>query len=232
MKLNFNFNTSKYDLWEFYETIVRYYPIGLTKGEGRGIYFDYPGIKELEKIVVENVHDEENFQKRWVRFSDSIGIKLGKEMDGKTFGQAPSFTSSVILERNKIGNCQHLKELTFSVSMIGNYYQIYGEDSTTIFDHNNRRGYTSTNVITTSPLEDFKDTFEFVEREILLKYPSHRIVPFGFGQSIIKGLQVRYIDDEDCSINNALFNQFLNEADHNIRTRGEWNYGLERWMKV
>ena len=229
MKLNFSFNTSQYDLWEIYETIKKYYPIGLSHHEGKGIYFEYAGIKELEKIVVENIHDNKNWNERWVKFTEEIGKEINKEIIGTTYGQAPSFSSSVILERNQIENFHHQKELHFAVSLIGNFYQIYGFDITRILEKNRKGGYTSVNVVTTSPHEEFKLPFEFVEKKIKEKYPNHKIVPFSFGQLIIKGLQVRYLDDEECSVNQALFNQFLSEKNISVFTRGDKYYGIDKW---
>ncbi len=60
MHFNFSFNLAKYDLWEIYRVIQKYYPIGIMRVED-GIYFEYPGIKEYVKILVENIHDSKNF---------------------------------------------------------------------------------------------------------------------------------------------------------------------------
>ena len=64
----FSFNSSVYDLWEIYDGIKTFYPIGIRQGEGVGIFFEYSGIKKLEEIVIENVHNEKNFQNRWTNY--------------------------------------------------------------------------------------------------------------------------------------------------------------------
>ena len=61
------------------------------------------------------------------------------------------------------------------------------------------------------------------------RYPEHRIVPYSIGKSIIKGLQVRYLNDEDCSISKALFNQRLDEENILTLSRGNENYGFDSW---
>lgn len=231
MRHNFSFNSDVYDFWEIYEAIKKYYPIGLERGQGDGIYFEYSGIKELEKIVVENIHDDKNFNARWEDFAKEIGKELNQEIIGTTYGQAPSFSSSVILERNTLGNCFHTKELHFSVSLIGNFFQIYGIDTTRIMEKNGDYGYSVVNVVTTSPFEEFKSTFEFVEFKLEQKYPKHRIVPFFIGQSILPGLQVRYLNDEICSINMAIFNQFLSEDNITKCERGDRFYGMDKWKR-
>ncbi len=231
MQHKFSFRSALYDFWSIYETIKKYYPIGVYRGEGKGIYFEYDGIKELEKIVEENTHNQLNFHDRWVNFTKQIGDTIGKEIEGTTYGQAPSFSSFVIIQKNKIENCIHRKELHFAVSLIGNFYQIYGLDTTIILDPKEGKAFSAVNVVTTSPFAEFATAFELVEQKIKEKYPNHKIIPFGFGQTIIKGLQVRYLDDEDCSINKALFNHFLSEEYISTSRRGDEYYGKEQWLK-
>ncbi len=228
----FSFNPNTHNLWEIYEAIHNYYPIGLSRDSA--VYMEYKGIKELEKLVVENIHDKENYLQRWDSFTTQIGAELDKEVVGTTFGQAPSFSSSIILKKDTIQSCTHSKELHFSVSLLGNFYQIYGIDATTIDDvgsEYNKRYY-ALNVITTSPYKEFENAFKFVEYRIKDKFPGYKIIPFEYGQTLIKGLQVRYIDDEDCSINKALFNHFLSKDNIIGSIRGDRFYGKDQWLKT
>ncbi len=234
MKLNFSFNTSTHDFWEIYDAINKYYPIGLDRKEGKGIYSEYKGIKDLERIVMENIHDKVNFQERWLKFTEQIGITLNKEVIDKTFGQAPSFSSSIILKKNPFQDGFHVKTLHFSVSLVGNFYQIYGLDSTTVLRKKKKEGefpryYNAVNLLTTSPFEDFQESFEFVEQKIQERFPEYRMVPFAYGQSKIRGLQVSYLNDEDCSVNKALFNQFLSEENISRAKEGDQFYGKDMW---
>ncbi len=181
--------------------------------------------------MVENTHDQGIFQHRWKNFTGQIDEETGKEIDGTTYGQAPSFSSALIIQKNKVENCTHCKELHFSVSLLGDFYQIYGLDTTVILDQKEGKAYSAVNVVTTSPFEEFADVFKLVERKIKEKYPNYKIIPFGLGQLIIKGLQVRYLNDEDCSVNKALFNHFLSEENISTYTRGNVYYGKEKWLK-
>ncbi len=227
----FSFNSHHYDFWEIYDVIKTYYPIGIEKGIGKGIYFEYPGIKALEKIIVANIHNQDKWKTNWVKFTNEIGLELEKPMIGTTYGQAPSYSSSVILEQNKLKHLVHNKELHFAVSLIGRFYQIYGLDITLIREINRKKGFTARNVITTSPYKEFKESFEFVEEKIKNKFPDYRIIPFSIGQLVIKGLQVRYLDDTDCSVNQALFNKALSGRSIPIANRGDSYYGIEYWKK-
>ena len=231
MTLPFSFNSDKYDLWEIYETIKKFYPIGIGKMDGGGIYLEYPGIKALEKIVIENIHDRKNYTERWVDFTKDLATKIDLGFVGTTFGQAPSFSASLVLSRNQVENCLHNKELHFSVSLIGNYFQIYGLDTTRIMEKDGDSGYSAVNVVTTSPFEEFKEAYDFVEHHIRTRYPNHRLVPFAFGQQIISGLQVRYLDNELCSANMAIFNGVLREENISEFARGDRYYGMDNWLK-
>ncbi len=232
MEPNFSFNTQSHDYWEIYESIRKYYPIGLERKEGKGIYFKYPGKKKLEDIIVENVHDDQNYQERWVKFTEGIGRELREEIIGTTYGQAPSFSSSIILERNQHKSCRHSKELHFAVSFVGGFFQIYGIDMTTIVEEDDLRGYPSINVVTTSPFLEFREAFELVERRLRERYTGYRIVPFWIGQTVIHGLEVAYLDDKNCTINQALFNNFLGDDKLTRSIRGDRYYGERDWRRA
>ena len=49
------FNSDKFDFWKIYDAIKRFYPIGVKKDESK-MYLSYPGLKELEDIVIDNIH--------------------------------------------------------------------------------------------------------------------------------------------------------------------------------
>jgi len=120
----FSFNSDIYNLWEIYEAIKKIYPIGVPRGEGEGIFFEYSGIKKLNEIITENVLNEKNHKERWINYTNDLEEEIKKKVFEKTYGQAPSFCASVIMENNVIGNCTHLKELQFSISLIGNFFNI------------------------------------------------------------------------------------------------------------
>ena len=123
--MNFKFN--KYDFFKIYESIKQYYPIGISNEAG-DMFFSYSGFKELERILVENIHEEQNFFDRWKSFEQEIEQEIGKKVQGTTFGQIPSFSSFILLESFTVDNLTRTKELHFFVSLIGPYYTIIGRD--------------------------------------------------------------------------------------------------------
>lgn len=227
MQLNFSFNPAVYNLWEIYEAIHYYYPIGISRTES-GIYYHYPGFKELEKLLVENIHDSHNFKNNWEDFTLEIQQEFGKEVINTTYGQAPSYSASLTISKNTMGDCTLFKKLNFSVSLLGKFYQIYGIDETVIRHQGEGKPFISVNVVTTSPLEAFEAAFTFVESKLKLKFPQHKMIPYAYGQSMIHGLALHYVEGENCTVNQALFNQFLGGSS-NHSTRGNEYYGSEVW---
>src|SRR5258708_32015002 len=97
-----HFNHNKYDFWEIYDSVKRFYPIGIKIEESK-FYSSYSGIKDLGDIIVDNIHNEENFKSRWQDFTDEIQRDFGKQVNGTT-RLGPSFSSFVLLDTNKLDN--------------------------------------------------------------------------------------------------------------------------------
>lgn len=226
----FYFNPEICNMWEVYEAIKHFYPIGIPKSDALvgNLYNAYPGMKELGELLTQHIHNHDNFQQTWVKFTDEIQDETGKKVIGTTNGQAPSFSSSLLIHNETVGECTHQKELNFSVSLLGNFYQIYGVDETIIYNDEERKYYISINVVTPSPFKEFKELFDFVEGKLKARFPAHKIIPYLFGQKYIRGLHLHYVDDEDCTVNQALFNQFLS-IQSRYPTRGEEAYGMDQW---
>ena len=104
----FYYNLNKYNFNLILDAIKKYYPIGLTES-----YYGYPGLKELASITIDNVHDENNFKKRWQEFEDEIRIKARKPVVGTTFGQRPCFSALIDLGKFTADNLIRFKELQF-----------------------------------------------------------------------------------------------------------------------
>lgn len=142
------FNYNKFDFWKIYNSIKHFYPIGIKKDDSK-MFHSYPGLKELEKVLVDNIHDQDKFNSVWKDFTNEIESRLGKEIIGTTMSQAPSFSSFVSLETTKLDNLTRTKELHFFVSLVGPYYTVIGEDNNTIKIED--RQLRTTNYIVTSP---------------------------------------------------------------------------------
>src|SRR5258708_6871792 len=101
---NLTFNFEVFDFWPIYDTVKKYYPIGIPftdKEEDYTFFRSYPGIKELTKLVLDNVHNNKNFKERWKSFEKEIKIDFKKQVIGNTLGQAPSFNSHILIERTE-----------------------------------------------------------------------------------------------------------------------------------
>jgi hypothetical protein len=220
----FYFNTDKFDFWKMYDDIKKYYPIGIRKEEG-SIFFFYPGLKELENIIVKNIHDENEFAK-WQNFEKEIEQSLQKPVIGTTYGQAPSFSSFIELEKYDVENITITKELHFFVSLVGPYYTILGQDMS--FVKIDSRNFISANHLTLSPEEKYSDAFIFLCDNIEKKFPDYRFVPFHIYSQVIEGLDVRYNDEHLNRIFHALFN---NQVNFNVQYLGDEFYRHEQWIK-
>lgn len=223
----FSFNPDVCNYWPLYQSIIKYYPIAILKSE-HSIYFEYEGIKQLEKIVVDNIHNRENYQNRWVDFCDRISNDLDVKVMGRTGGQAPSFSASINIGENRSDTFVHSKDLYFSVSLVGHFFQIYGLDKTIVKDVDSR-GYPSNNVITASPYREYESLFKGVEKIIRQEFVDYKFVPYSIGQTQIDGLCVRYTDDMNCTINMGLFNDFLSGKSHPNGVKGKEGYGVQDW---
>ncbi|RZM08242.1 MAG: hypothetical protein EOO88_50530, partial [Pedobacter sp.] len=90
MKHYFSFNPDVHDFWPVYSAISSFYPMGIRLDSP--LYHQYEGQKRLGEILIDNIHNPENFRARFVDFSDEIRSKFGLEVQGTTYGQQPAFS--------------------------------------------------------------------------------------------------------------------------------------------
>lgn len=220
-----HFNSDKFDYWKIYDSIKRFYPIGIPKDESK-LYYSYPGIKELDSIVVDKIHNDIYFQKHWANYDRQIENKLQKPVVGTTYAQAPSFSSFVQLETFSFDNFIRSKELHFFVSLIGPYYTIVGQDTNAL--KIGAETFRSTNYLVVSPEKEYTEPFHTLCNQIESNFDNYRFVPSVILKQTIEGLEVRYTDDKESSVFAALFN---NNIDLNIRTVGNKYFKSEDWIK-
>jgi hypothetical protein len=221
------FNSHKFDFWKIYEAIKRFYPIGVKKDQSK-MYFSYPGLKELEDIVVDNIHDDNNCEERWESFTKDIEKEIGKEIIGTTYGQAPSFSSYVLLDTVSIDNLTRTKELHFFVSLVGPFYTIVGQDNNTV-KLEEYENYSSTSYLVVSPENEFANVFKILCDKIENRFNGFRFVPFEICQQTIDGLNVRYSDENLDTVFHALFNDHIDMT--NRRKIGNDYFKSEDWIK-
>lgn len=62
------------------------------------------------------------------------------------------------------------------------------------------------------------------------KFTGYKFIPYAVNSMVIDGLQVKYLDDKDeCTVYNALFNQFLDSYD-SMFLRGDQYFGYGDWQ--
>jgi hypothetical protein len=226
----FYFNYKKFDFWLIYDSIKRYYPIGVRKDEGK-MYFSYPGLKELENIIVENIHENKNYVERWACFTKEIENEIGKEIIGTTYGQAPSFSAYIIQEQKTFENLTRSKEIHFYVSLVGPFYTVIAQDNNDVIMEGQPflKHCRTTNYVVVSPEAEFKDAFVFVCAKIETRFKGFRFVPFDICTQAIEGLDVRYADDNLNAVFYALFNNHLDLS--RLRVIGDNYYKSADWIK-
>ena len=221
------FNPDKFDFWKIYDAIKRFYPIGVTRDDSK-MYFSYPGLKELEDIVVDNIHDQDHFIERWGNFTKDIEKEIGKEIIGTTYGQAPSFSSYVLLDKTSADDLTRTKELHFFVSLVGPFYTIVGQDDNAV-KIDDYRSYRSTSYLVISPEKEFADPFTLLCEKIEKRFEGFRFVPFAICKQTIEGLYVHYSDESLNSVFHVLFN---NHVDITLsRKVGNDYFKSEDWIK-
>ena len=220
------FNHEKFDFWKVYDAIKRFYPIGIKKEESK-LYYSYPGLKDLEAIIIDNVHEEKHFKERWTNFTLELETEIGKQIIGTTYGQAPSFSSFVLLEKTCSDNQTRTKELHFFVSFIGPFYSVIGMDTNTVkIEHQHFRSAT---YLVISPEYEFAEIFRLLCDKIEARFNGYRFIPFELCRQTIDGLDVRYSDENLNTVFHALFNDQVDLKARNII--GNDYYKSEDWVK-
>ena len=170
-----DFYNEKFDFLKIYDSIKHFYPIGLRKGKDI-MFHSYPGIKELANIVIENIHENDNYFARWEDFTKQIENIIQREIIGTKYGQAPSFSAFVHLDTFSFDNFTRKKELHFFVSLIGPFYTVIGQDKNII--KAGGKLFSNTSYLVVSPEYEFADTFNFLCDQIEKRFQGFRFVPF------------------------------------------------------
>jgi hypothetical protein len=234
MKYIFNFNTNTHNFWPIYNTITKFYPIGLRKDE-QSILFDYPGTKDLGKIVVDTIHKENEFYKLWLAFQDKLASILNKTYRGTTMGQSPSLSFDIFLEKTEGKNFVINKKLCLNLSLLGKFYTIYGIDDSAVLEYQDNqisKQYYATNAITVSPYKEFEQPFKKAQDLIEATFPDYKFIPFIINDMIINGLRISYSDKEICSVYDALFNNKFDYVAESTSRRGDSYYRYDDYRKI
>jgi hypothetical protein len=230
MKQYFSFNPHSHDFWPLYEAINIYYPIGIRPCYERDLYYEYEGLKKLGDLLVDNIHNAENFNERFVSFSDQIQAQFGLHVQATADGQQPSFSFDLILEKTVIPGLTKIKKLCLAVSLLGDFYAIFGIDETIVIEDGDRFPRHAINAVIASPYNEFEQPYLELKKAVQKRYPEHRQVPFAILATYLNGLYSRYNETEECMIYNALFDQKLT-TNYSYQKRGNQYYGYDEWLR-
>ncbi|MCC5612937.1 hypothetical protein LC612_41185 [Nostoc sp. CHAB 5834] len=224
----FYHNFKKYDFWPIYNSIKKYYPIGVSRQEPYLDFFqDYPGWKQLQALIEDKIFNPVNYENHWVSFEKKIQTLLNKPVIGTTFASAPSFSAFIELERSQAEDRVSVKELYFTVSVLGPYYTIIGRDRTLISLNENHHIHV-TNFLTISPENEYADPFELLCSQINIKFPAYRFVPFHVLNQKIDWLNIFDTDEQPARVYHAVFNDQLDLSASKV---GNEYYRFDDWIK-
>lgn len=223
--MEFLFDYKKYDFWVIYEDIKRFYPLGLDQQSP--LFSAYNGNSMYEQALIDNIQTEENFNRIWVKFNEELVVLLGgKLLVDTTYGQCPSFSSFVELDRKEVSGGFVVVQLYFTVSLIGSYYTVLER---TVYE----KVVEGRNIIRSlycwsSPSNEYSQEFELVVNKIENGFKGYRFVPNSIYTKEITGLKVYYevLTLRSTSIYNALFNA---QIDQDIQVFGDTRYKMEDW---
>jgi hypothetical protein len=222
----FSFNPEKFNFWEIYESIAKYYPIGIPKNESK-FSQSFQGHKDLVAILLDNIHNEKNFKIRWVSFDKEIKKLSQKKVIGTTYGQVPCFSSYVEIEKKKYKNFTHFKELHYFVSLLGNFYTVIGDDRNEMTERENK--FRTTNYLAVSPEHEFAKTFNLLCEQIEMRFTGFRFVPFQICAQTIIGLDVKDDLEKQDTIFDAIFGG--SHIRFNNRILGNEFYKADEWIR-
>lgn len=219
------FNSRKYDFAKISESIRHFYPISISKEDSS--YFSYPGIIDLEKLIVDNIHNESNLKSRWAALMKEIQDQLQKPVIGTIYGQVPSFSAFTQLETSSLDNLTRTKELHFYVSLLGPFYTIIGQDNNIV--KVGEKHFGTTNYLTVSPESEYTDAFKLVADKIENLFSGYRFVPYGIYHQKVEGLHLPYTDAAADTIFHALF---TDNTKLTAYVMGDWGYGYDQWINA
>lgn len=230
MKEYFSFSPEAYDYWPIIDTIKKYYPMGIENDHWM-CYTKDPSNKNLDDIIVKNIHEESELKLIWNSVCADIIKDLNKECIETTYGQSPSFSAEIVLDKFENEKVWYCKKICFAISLISPFYTVYGIDETAI-KYPERQNYShyKDNAITTSPFEEFEPSFLYLQKKIEEKYGGYRLVPFYINKMYVRGLRVPRIQLEENTVYHALFNHLLFYMESDTFVRGQENYGYEKWL--
>jgi hypothetical protein len=218
--------------------IKEYYPIDQAERLTSDTIQAWPGFKKRGALANSEFFDGKAFDKKWGKLVSHLKKNLKRPVIAYPDLTGPSLYGEVLLTENKAPDFLRQQSLCFHISLLGPFFSIYGMDKSTailpihsMMEGIQKRHFTTTHVLTTSPIFEYQEVFTALENEIKAYLPTFRFVPYTIGMSTMRNISVedemrdfRYMD----TIYEGLFG---NLSVHECDTRGDEDYGIEDWIR-
>jgi hypothetical protein len=204
-----------------YETIIKYYPIGLDEFEP--IYQEYSGFRLLQQLCLNKLEDK--MYKKWKSLIDSVKKEYPEliVVSRESTLLDHSYTATFGLLREEKGTITYFREIYLNLSVIGPYYHIYGSDRVSI-NNPGHQLFFSQPILTISPIDIYEPLLPMLRKKIEDNFSDYKFVPFYLLIKRPKSLSVAGAnvgDGQDASIFQALF---TSENITSYQYRGDVSY--------
>ncbi|SJZ60417.1 hypothetical protein SAMN04488132_10389 [Sediminibacterium ginsengisoli] len=197
------FQLKKFDFGEIQNAIQMCYPADAEKETTDSDHC--PASQTLSTLIAEQFYDNGIFFTRWNNFTDQVAEITGLPLQGTTYGQAPSFSAFITLEKQVSGNFTRTKELHFFISIAGKFYTVIGKDNSALVV--DQQHFRSTTCMIISPVHEYATAFQQLTDAIEKEYSDYRFVPFEVYRQPLRGLTTGYADEAPQTVFEAIFDR-------------------------
>ena len=182
------------------ELLPAYYPVQEDE-------FDFKVSEAFDQVMRDK--DNRASLKKWKGFLRQVKTKAkaGLRVSSSQYLMEPSFKGVFSLKKEKIGQALYEREFVVYLSLIGNFYAMYGLDTITLEDEVDGQEIWFEPVIYPFPHSIYKAWFFLFRQAMQEAYADYEFVPYQTLSYRLKGVSTGIINDElaDPSIFQALF---------------------------
>jgi hypothetical protein len=239
----FWFKPGHYDFWPLYQALARYYPMGIRAqeyGQEDPLLETYPGYQEMGTLIQENIVNRKQYRERWGSFLKQLKADFQLPVrEPDTDLLVPSFSGLLQLKKTQQQDSLYLKELHFSVSLLGPFYTLFGMDKSVLPLPNPyafpqaggqtpQTPYEAIHALTVSPFEEYSELFGQLQDKIRERFSGYKFVPYHIHCMYLEGLRLGGPGTEESSLYQLFFNNLL---DRRIPSRGDGHWGYADWQR-
>lgn len=219
---------------KIHDIINSYYNLSFQRKHDE--YWTQQGINDILDFIDNNIVNDENLNEKWHnKICEQIERRLNLKVKGATLGMVPNYGGIIELARNPTS--KECVELHFYVSFLKNVYSIqivYLKDNMHIKRPQPYLKDLITKGIKTlvvSPIEDkYYKEYKIIESIIEANFENPIFLPYSIEKLRLNGLEVTYMEGENCLIGEAFFYKAFPVNYHfgNIQTIvGDENYKID-----